>query len=59
MDEVSRDLFVITGHYRNGILLSPIIGELMSQWILNQHRPQILESFQIERRQRNALHHQW
>lgn len=59
MDEVAKDLFVITGHYRNGILLSPIIGELMSQWMLNHQRPQILESFQIERRQRNALHHQW
>ena len=26
MDRIDEDLYVISGHYRNGILLSPIIG---------------------------------
>ncbi len=29
-------LFVATGHFRNGILLAPISGEVMASWILKQ-----------------------
>ncbi|WP_305879298.1 FAD-binding oxidoreductase, partial [Escherichia coli] len=47
MDEVNKDLFVIAGHYRNGILLSPLIGELISQWIINGHRPKQLYDFRL------------
>lgn len=49
MDEVDDGLFLVTGHYRNGILLSPIIGKLMSEWIINNHAPSILESFKAKR----------
>ncbi|MBF7025037.1 NAD(P)/FAD-dependent oxidoreductase [Staphylococcus kloosii] len=48
MDEVDEGLFVITGHYRNGILLSPIVGELMSKWILTNIKPQILNDFTVK-----------
>ncbi|PTI04951.1 glycine oxidase ThiO [Staphylococcus xylosus] len=49
MDEVDTNLFLITGHYRNGILLSPYVGMLMSQWIMSGTRPQQLYDFQIQR----------
>ena len=49
MDEVDDGLFLVTGHYRNGILLSPIIGKLMSEWIINDHTPSILERFKAKR----------
>ncbi len=55
MDEVDKDLFVIAGHYRNGILLSPLIGELMSQWIISGHRPKQLYDFQNRRGERNEM----
>lgn len=48
MDEIEKGLFVITGHYRNGILLSPIVGELMSKWIVTDMKPQILNDFTVE-----------
>lgn len=58
MDEVRDGLFVVGGHYRNGILLSPITGELMSGWIMTNRRPRILEEFTIERMKTHAMHHQ-
>lgn len=36
MGEVGPNLYVSTGHYRNGILLSPIVGILMAQLINNE-----------------------
>lgn len=48
MDEVEQGLFVITGHYRNGILLSPIVGELMSDWIITSKRPAMLNDFSVK-----------
>jgi glycine/D-amino acid oxidase-like deaminating enzyme len=33
MDRIDEDLYVISGHYRNGILLSPIIGRDIANWI--------------------------
>ncbi|MHD0396712.1 glycine oxidase ThiO [Staphylococcus simulans] len=58
MDEVQEGLWVITGHYRNGILLSPVIGELMAEWIITNHRPQALEPFQFEMRSEiHEVHH--
>ncbi|PCF89333.1 glycine oxidase ThiO [Staphylococcus intermedius] len=50
MGEVAPQLFVTTGHYRNGILLSPIAGLLMAQLVdgdanaraqLHSFKPQI------------------
>lgn len=57
MDEVDKGLFVITGHYRNGILLSPYIGSLMGRWIQSGHRPTQLEDFQFEGSQKNEMYH--
>lgn len=58
MDEVQNGLFVVSGHYRNGILLSPITGQLMSGWIMHGKRPSILDEFTIERMKKHAMHHQ-
>lgn len=49
MDELDNGLFVITGHYRNGILLSPLIGDLVADWIVKNQRPELLRPFQVTR----------
>lgn len=56
MDEIQPGLFVITGHYRNGILLSPLIGQLMSEWVLNHERPESFTDFQFKRGERHEMH---
>lgn len=38
MGEINRQLYVSTGHYRNGILLSPLIGKYMAQMIDGDHK---------------------
>ncbi|CAM4344782.1 glycine oxidase ThiO [Lacicoccus alkaliphilus] len=58
MDEVHDGLFLVGGHYRNGILLSPITGRLMSKWIIRGGRPEGLQEFTIERMKTDAMHHQ-
>ena len=47
MDEVQQGLFVITGHYRNGILLSPVVGELIALWLKSGIKPEILDDFKL------------
>ncbi|MDF0726863.1 glycine oxidase ThiO [Cytobacillus sp. S13-E01] len=45
-----RGLFIATGHFRNGILLAPITGELLADFV--ERRPideKFVEAFQIER----------
>ncbi len=42
-------LFYATGHYRNGILLAPITGELIADSIVNSARPQMLSAFSADR----------
>ncbi|MSQ33638.1 MAG: glycine oxidase ThiO [Dehalococcoidia bacterium] len=45
----AEGLWVASGHYRNGILLAPITGKLMAEWLL-QGRPSIpLEPFSPSR----------
>lgn len=39
IDEVRDNLFVATGHYRNGILLSKITGALMHKLMFNKQHP--------------------
>ncbi|GEP84868.1 putative glycine oxidase [Staphylococcus piscifermentans] len=56
MDETDPNLWVITGHYRNGILLSPIIGELMAEWLKFGERPEELAPFAM-RRESYEVHH--
>lgn len=40
-----RGLFYATGHYRNGILLAPITGELIAEMILENTRAPLVEAF--------------
>lgn len=42
-------LYYATGHYRNGILLAPITGELIAEEITNGARAPLLEAFAPER----------
>jgi glycine oxidase len=44
-----RGLYYATGHYRNGILLAPITGELIADEITSGARPPLLEAFTPER----------
>lgn len=39
-------LYYINGLYRNGILLAPLIGEGVSQWVLEGHLPAVLQPFE-------------
>ena len=42
-------LFYATGHYRNGILLAPITGQLIAEAILSGANPPLLSSFSPDR----------
>jgi glycine oxidase len=44
-----RGLFYATGHYRNGILLAPITGELIAETIVSGVRPPLLDDFAPDR----------
>ncbi len=44
-----RNLTVATGHYRNGILLAPITGALIADFVLNQKSDALLEHFHWSR----------
>jgi glycine oxidase len=45
----TNGLYYATGHYRNGILLAPITGELLAEEIMTGVRPRLLEPFTPER----------
>ena len=47
MDQIDDGLFVITGHYRNGILLSPIIGRDIANWLISGIKPPHYSSFSV------------
>src|SRR2546423_2300768 len=42
-------LFYATGHYRNGILLAPVTGELIAEQIVNNETPALLNRFSPDR----------
>lgn len=48
-----ENLFLATGHYRNGILLAPITASLITDLILKQQSDPLLASFSYQR-----FHHQ-
>jgi len=48
-DEEVRGLFYATGHYRNGILLAPLTGELMAETLVTGKSPITLRAFQPAR----------
>ena len=41
--------YVATGHFRNGILLAPVTADLIADCVLNEHAPQGLAPFTVER----------
>jgi len=44
------NLFLACGHYRNGVLLAPATGKLLSEWIFSRTRPEDLSPFKSDRR---------
>ena len=44
-----KNLTYATGHYRNGILLTPITGKLIADWVWNQTCDPLLKSFHWSR----------
>lgn len=48
-DSPYDNLILATGHYRNGILLSPITAKLIAQLILEQTADPLLEAFSYQR----------
>ncbi len=48
-------LYYATGHYRNGILLAPITGELLAEQITTRNVPAMLEAFTPNRFQAMAV----
>ncbi|MDR7000121.1 glycine oxidase ThiO [Neobacillus niacini] len=49
-----KGLFVAAGHFRNGILLSPITGKLVAD-LLDGKQDSLLSAFQLERKIEKAL----
>ena len=44
-----ENLFLACGHYRNGVLLAPATGKLVSDWILSSTQPAELAPFSADR----------
>ena len=40
-----ENLFLACGHYRNGVLLAPATGKLLSEWILSGRPSELLAPF--------------
>ncbi len=40
-------VFVATGHYKNGILLGPISGQLIAEWIVDGRPSRPMEAFAV------------
>ncbi|MEI5909547.1 glycine oxidase ThiO [Bacillus spongiae] len=49
-----KGLFVASGHYRNGILLSPITGEIMADIIEGKNIDQNVEALSLQRQLKEA-----
>ena len=41
-------LFIAAGHYRNGILLAPLTGEIAADWILDRNASEFLTAFGLD-----------
>lgn len=48
----ATNLWLATGHFRNGILLAPLTAELITESITSGHVPELLEPFGIARFER-------
>ncbi|OUC13529.1 MAG: glycine oxidase ThiO [Alkalinema sp. CACIAM 70d] len=44
-----ENLTLATGHYRNGILLTPITGQIIANWVLRQEADAVLNAFHWSR----------
>ena len=42
-------VFVASGHYKNGVLLGPITGKLIAQWVLDGQPPRQMGAFAVRR----------
>jgi glycine oxidase len=51
----TRGLYVATGHFRNGVLLSPATAHYLAEWIAEGVPPLALESFGVERLEASAV----
>ncbi len=49
LGEIEENLFVATGHYRNGILLAPITAKIIVEKIVNKVSSTYFETFKSER----------
>ncbi|MCM3617032.1 glycine oxidase ThiO [Sutcliffiella horikoshii] len=49
-----KNLVIATGHYRNGILLSPITGKFVTKMIQNEPLPVYMEAFKLNRSEEYA-----
>ncbi|MGG3692769.1 glycine oxidase ThiO [Heyndrickxia ginsengihumi] len=49
-----EELYVACGHYRNGILLSPITGKWMAEMILNHEKHPLLAHFSPQRHEKEV-----
>lgn len=49
------NLAIATGHYRNGILLSPITADLMADWILERRSHPWLEACSVNRAEPTSI----
>jgi glycine oxidase len=48
-DTEIEGLYYATGHYRSGILLTPVTAKELSEWIVSGKRSDLLEPFQLSR----------
>jgi glycine oxidase len=51
----TRGLYVATGHFRNGVLLSPATAHYLAEWIAEGVPPLALEPFGVERLEASAV----
>lgn len=55
LDRIEPNRFAATGHYKNGILLGPATGRVMSQWIQGSHPEVDVAAFRLARFASSAL----
>ncbi len=50
------NVYIASGHYRNGILLSAITGKLMAEQVLHRKQPDLLKPFDPARFAKSGVH---
>jgi glycine oxidase len=50
-----ENLFLACGHFRNGMLLAPATGMLLSEWITTGTMPEVLSAFKADRYRSNEV----